>query len=699
LDELKHLNINMNAIKCSKMDVTLKTVMRECKLPQVADAVRDVMSRWKTVCQSEKAKVDSRRRSFDIDSSGMGDYYDDDDEDAGRITCFISEPMGPAKVSRMQWNAIRKKFNFSQQGIISYVCDGILQDTGADTMFMDVVGMENDKSSASGMSSASSRSQDTHISLIQGPPGTGKTHCIAGMAGALMFFDWADSSPTAASSAVPPKLIGTSKELNKEIDPNDPKIKRLLMCAPSNAAVDELVSRIKKSVPAGNGYPFTGLRLVRLGKSTGGTTGVVGAGSSGPTDVERSTLEWQVEEKVKVTPTWIQLEQCRERVIELEAKQASATASVISNRALGDERNKRSRLERILDGIRLETQRQVLMDAHIVVSTLSSAGRTALTDLVHMGKQFFACIIDEACQATEPSTIIPLCFSSCKRLVLVGDQRQLPATILSRQAEAAGLGVSLFERLVKARHEVLMLTKQYRMPIEIMTWPSEQFYHGALENAADDPQILEAEKKSREKDPRKAREPTRKDCQLSTRNLFLKFFDMPGCMFYDTTTDDSSFKQRQANGTSFVNDGEVDLITYLLAKLTTVKDFSKMSVAVISPYKAQARLIQNQISRHISKHEGTIQSSTVDSFQGKEKDIVIYSCVRTEGLGFTKSPQRLNVAITRSKKALFIIGSADNLARDQVCRSLIDSMQRRALYAPVAKLQMVLQNFGKIQYF
>jgi hypothetical protein len=325
LDELRLLNINMNAIKCSKMDVALKTAQRECRLPQVCDAIKDVISRWRVVCQSEKEKINRRHAGGNL--GGKGD--EEDDEDASHITCFVSEPKCPEKVSRQQWNAIRKKFNFSQQGVISYVCDGILQDSD-DTMVMDVVGAEGDKGGAGNINMVL-RSQDTHISLVQGPPGTGKTHCIAGMAGALMFFGWNESSAGTAAAAGMGEGGGprTSKELRKEIDPNDPKIKRLPMCAPSNAAVDELVSRIKKSVPAGNGYPFTGLRLVRLGKVVG-AVGVVGTATSGTSEVEQSTLEWQIEEKAKVTPNWIQLEQCRLRVIELEARHATGSGSMAS---------------------------------------------------------------------------------------------------------------------------------------------------------------------------------------------------------------------------------------------------------------------------------------------------------------------------------------------------------------------------------
>jgi senataxin len=104
-----------------------------------------------------------------------------------------------------------------------------------------------------------------------------------------------------------------------------------------------------------------------------------------------------------------------------------------------------------------------MLEADIVAGTLSGSGRQQFLDhVVREDVVFDTAIIDEAAQTTEPSTLIPLKFG-CRRLVLVGDPRQLPATVLSRKAERAGLGLSLFERLERANHEVVMLTIQYRM--------------------------------------------------------------------------------------------------------------------------------------------------------------------------------------------------------------------------------------------
>jgi senataxin len=122
----------------------------------------------------------------------------------------------------------------------------------------------------------------------------------------------------------------------------------------------------------------------------------------------------------------------------------------------------------------------ILNEADVVAATLSSSGKQQFLDhILQEELDFDTAIVDEAAQTTEPSTLIPLRYG-CRSLVLVGDPRQLPATVLSPRAERAGLGRSLFERLEGAGHEVVMLTVQYRMHPDIRVFPSETFYQGLL---------------------------------------------------------------------------------------------------------------------------------------------------------------------------------------------------------------------------
>ena len=145
-------------------------------------------------------------------------------------------------------------------------------------------------------------------------------------------------------------------------------------------------------------------------------------------------------------------------------------------------------METAVERLRSSVRKQLLFEAELVACTLSSSGQQQFLDhILEHDIRFDAAIVDEAAQTTEPSTLIPIRYG-CRKLILVGDPRQLPATVLAPQAEAAGLGVSLFERLERSGHEVVMLTEQHRMHPEIRLFPSQHFYQ---EKLADAPAITE----------------------------------------------------------------------------------------------------------------------------------------------------------------------------------------------------------------
>ena len=231
-----------------------------------------------------------------------------------------------------------------------------------------------------------------------------------------------------------------------------------MVCTPSNAAIDELLARIiENGVVSTTGEIFRP-KLVRLGKPLEGA----------PSHICSVSLDHQVESIVKKDPVWAawnknieEINQTHRALRDLEANFFNG-AKAESKRALQGQLRKlrgiKVRTELHLNMKRLDVRRSILENADVVAATLSSSGQHILLDHISQHDiRFDTVIVDESGQATEPATLIPLRYG-CKRLILVGDVRQLPAYVCSKPAERAGLGVSLFERLERAGHEVVMLT-------------------------------------------------------------------------------------------------------------------------------------------------------------------------------------------------------------------------------------------------
>ncbi len=255
--------------------------------------------------------------------------------------------------------------------------------------------------------------------------------------------------------------------------------KRLLICAPSNTAVDELLTRLTAGVLDGAGE-LRQVKIVRLGEPLEGAAQAIC----------RLTLDFQIEERVKLDESWGKLNLAKEQIRSLEReistfpRQTESSYDTTNNNTnsggertltkeqqrqravhtdLATQRQVKVWAELCLERARNALRQQILLEADIVGTTLSGSGRKQFLDLaLNNDVVFDTAIIDEAAQTTEPSCLIPLRLG-CRRLVLVGDPRQLPATVLCKAAAHAGLGRSLFERLERADHEVVMLTIQYRM--------------------------------------------------------------------------------------------------------------------------------------------------------------------------------------------------------------------------------------------
>lgn len=296
--------------------------------------------------------------------------------------------------------------------------------------------------------------------------------------------------------------------------------------------------------------------------------------------------------------------------------------------------------------------------------------------------RFKQVLIDEATQATEPEVLIPIVMG-CKQLILVGDHCQLGPVILNKSAAAAGLSQSMFERLIMLGVRPIRLQVQYRMHPALAEFPSNTFYEGSLQNG-----VTLAERA----------------CP----------FDIPWpvigkpLFFYCCT----SAEEISASGTSFLNRGEAALVEKLVTSWIKA-GATPQQIGVITPYEGQRAYVVAHMTQHGALPSSTytqvrpssrglmactrhccslpaplvlalvpcrvqVEVASVDSFQGREKDYVILSCVRSnehQGIGFLSDPRRLNVALTRAKYGLAVIGNPRVLAKQPLWHMLATHFQ------------------------
>jgi AAA domain len=244
-------------------------------------------------------------------------------------------------------------------------------------------------------------------------------------------------------------------------------------------------------------------------------------------------------------------------------------------------------------------------------------------------------LVDEATQATEPAVLVPL-MRGCRQLVLVGDHCQLPPTVLSTRAEEEGHGVPLFSRMVACGVPPYMLDTQYRMHPGIAMFPSDLFYGGLLRNGVSAP----------ERRPLAGFPWPREEFPVA-------FIPVKGVEMDD--------------GVSKYNEDEANAACEAVSMLLQGGQCSVSDIAVVTPYAAQARLIR-RMTRRMTNSQGPpyIEVSSVDGFQGREKEAVVFSAVRSNdygAIGFTSDWRRINVSFTRARRALIVIGNDQTLRR------------------------------------
>lgn len=289
-----------------------------------------------------------------------------------------------------------------------------------------------------------------------------------------------------------------------------------------------------------------------------------------------------------------------------------------------------------------EISLRIMKEHEVICTTCVASADPRLSTL-----QFPIVLVDEATQSIEPEGILPL-LKKAEQVVLIGDHMQLGPVVMSTDAARAGLRQSLFERMIKLGISPIRLQTQYRMHPELSIFSSETFYEGGLQNGVSSLQ--------------------RKDNTLD--------FPWPNpakpLLFWHVI----GKEELSASGTSYINKVEADIVKRVLETLYQA-GLERGKACVITPYKGQRIYLKTLISHQLSAENDfyeSIEINSIDSFQGREKDYVIISAVRssdTSGIGFLNDERRLNVALTRSRNGMIIVGNSHSLAKGPFWRSLL----------------------------
>lgn len=411
---------------------------------------------------------------------------------------------------------------------------------------------------------------------------------------------------------------------------------QVLVVAPSNIAVDQLTEKIHS----------TGLKVVRLcAKSRE-------AASSSVDHLSLHVMLRNID-----TP---ELEELR-KLQRLKDDQGELVAA--------DEKRFRQ--------LRAQTERVLLQAADVICTTCVGAGDPRLANL-----RFRQVLIDEATQATEPEALIPIVLGA-KHLVMVGDHQQLGPVIMCKTAAKAGLTQSLYERLVAHGIRPIRLEVQYRCHPCLSEFPSARFYEGSLQNGVSESERTMA-RLANGSDP---------DFPWPDPERPMLFHVCTGC------------EEISPSGTSFLNRSEAAAIEKIVTFFLKA-GLSPAQIGVITPYEGQRAYACNHMliagSLRAALYE-EIEVASVDSFQGREKDVIILSCVRSnehQGIGFLSDPRRLNVALTRARFGLFVLGNARILAQDPLWNALLVHFKNNGCIAegPLNNLKVSMIALPKPRY-
>ncbi len=415
-----------------------------------------------------------------------------------------------------------------------------------------------------------------HIGVIHGPPGTGKTTT----------------------------LVALVQELARHE-------KRILVCAPSNNAVDLLAERISAR----------GLSVLRIGNIA---------------RISDDLMHLTIEEQLHDHPEWQHIKKVKIRAQDIDKKASQY------KRSFGhEERQLRNELRREARDMRkwaVELEDRLIHDiasqTKVIVTTLIGASHRLIADL-----SFDTLVIDEVSQSLEPE-----CWNAillAKRVILAGDHMQLPPTVKSPEAEKLGLSRTLLDHTIPHAAYGGLLDTQYRMHDAILAFSNLKFYGGQLKSG-----------------------PNVGGRTLRDDNEPLIYLDTVGCSFEEAMDEASR---------SYHNKGEFFIIREHI--LLHRERLLGASIGIISPYAAQVRHITDQIADDADLRAMDIEVNSIDGFQGQEKQIIYISLVRSNeaaDIGFLKDERRLNVALTRAQNKLIVIGDSGTVGVHPLYADLID---------------------------
>ena len=438
--------------------------------------------------------------------------------------------------------------------------------------------------------------QAEDVAIIHGPPGTGKTTTLV---------------------ALISELLKTEK--------------KILVCSPSNIAIDILTEKISHK----------NINVLRLGN---------------PTRVSENILSKTLDGKVAAHPQYKDLKNYRKTAAEYKNM-----AHKYKRNFGKDEREQRNLL--FAEARKLQAEARMLEEfivkdqfnsAQVICCTLVGAANYALKNI-----SFDTVLIDEAAQALEPACWIPI--EKGKRVIFAGDHLQLPPTVKSNEAVKAGLAISLMEKCIHENNSV-MLEVQYRMNEDIMQFSNLHFYHDKL----------------------KAHDSVAHRTLLTHNELIAStafdFIDTAGCGYEEELNPES---------VSVCNKDEAALLIKHMKKLFEELIENKQSdidfsVGIISPYKEQVQYITELLAEdeYLKLHHN-IKVKTVDGFQGQEKDIIYISLVRSNDrgeIGFLSDTRRMNVALTRAKKKMVVIGDSATISSNDFYENFVSFTQENGFY-------------------
>ncbi|REG81690.1 AAA domain-containing protein [Algoriphagus antarcticus] len=437
------------------------------------------------------------------------------------------------------------------------------------------------------------------VAIVHGPPGTGKTTTLI-------------------------EAIQDAVEAGQAI----------LVCAPSNAAVDLLVEKLIDR----------GIETLRIGH---------------PARVEEKILNQTLDAKIAFHDSYRDLKKLRK-----ETDQYLKLAKQYKRNFGHEERMQRklmyeevSRLRDASKALEEYIQFDIFQKTKVFASTLVGASSYHLK-----GMKFDVVFIDEAAQGLEAATWIPILKS--KKVVFAGDHFQLPPTIKSRQAAKEGLAETLFEKVIKRKPQAAhMLELQYRMPEKIMGFSNEWFYHGNLKAA---------------------------------ENTLTHTFEGEAAIEWIDTAGSGYTEQVEEESLSTFNPEEARFACTHLNRLITSIGLAKFkeegwTIGLIAPYGAQVRLIRSLVFEsydfpNLKSLGELITIDTVDGFQGQERDLMLISLTRSNDrgeIGFLSEERRMNVALTRAKRKLVLIGDSSTLAQNAFFDGLLGYFEEHEGYRSV----------------